>query len=250
MKSTFPAIQIYSLSELEINLKNQVIEYNNALLNQLTTRTLTTIKKAFQRGVRVEDSGRCYVAVTELHNLLRTDNPGTSIYYVRNGIDGYASRSETHDLGGELYLSGPDFSGLLDARIHSTFGVQHLYLKYVRAVYQALTASPVIGELRNAFVSSIERKRSEMKGARIRAYNISACEFSGVTFTNTEEVQFAHIESVATSPTLALDIDNGVIILKHLHAELTSRHVHNFEGMYDYCINNGYSTIWAENYPL
>lgn len=249
MTTNLPSTHFYTLANLDIDLRQQVVEYNMALLNCLSSRTLSAIKNAFTRGVLVWRNGLCYIKVSELNNLLRTSS-GASNYYWQQGIAGYSSPSVPHTLGGDIYISGPDFFGLLDARIQSTTGTINLYLKYVRALYISITSSPTFNDLRSSFVGDINGQRSQLKNQRISRYGINCCEFTGVVIFDTSTVQFAHVESVVTAPLLALNIDNGVIILKEIHAELTRLGVQDFAGMYDFCVRNNYSITWAENYDL
>lgn len=135
MTANLPSNNFYTLADLEINLRNELIEYNNALLNLLNSRTLSAIKNAFNRSVLVLQNGLCYVNVSELNNLLRTSNSGAANYYWQQGIPGIVSPSAPRTLTGNIYISGSDFFGLLDARIQLTTGTTNLYLKYVRAIY-------------------------------------------------------------------------------------------------------------------
>lgn len=189
-----------------------------------------------------------YIKISELSNLLRTGNSGADNYMWQYGISGYSSPSIPHTLGNDICITGPDFFGLLDARIQLTVGRINIYLKYVRALYLAITVLPIFNDLRSAFVGDIDNQRSQLKEQRISKYDIRQCEFTGRTFNSSSEVQFAHVDSVATSPLQALNINNGVIIFKCIHAELTKLGIHDFAGMYDYCQRNSYSTVWAENY--
>lgn len=76
-------------------------------------------------------------------------------------------------------------------------------------------------------------------------YNIKYCEFTGKKFNSRSEVEFAHIHSVITNPELAIDINNGVIILKEIHKDMTKKQLHTYNKMYKYCETNGYSLAWA-----
>ena len=250
MRGNFPSTSFFTLSDLDINLRRQAIEYNAALLSRLHRRTLTAIENAFSRAILVRMNGLCFVKTSELDNLLRTGSSGAANYLWQQGIDGYSSPATPHTLDGELYISGPDFCGLLDARIQSTIGKNNLYLKYVRAIYMALTSHSILNDLRTSFASDINEQRNQLKRQRIRRYGITRCEFTDVEFSDASEVQFAHVDSVATAPLHALDIKNGVIILRGIHAELTQRGIHDFAGMYDFCIERGHSTIWAEDFDL
>jgi hypothetical protein len=250
MTPNLPSTQVYSLSDLDVNLRNQVVDFNIALLDRLHYQTLSVIKNAFARAVGVTPNGLFYIRVSELRHLLRTGNSGADNYMWQNGIPGYSSPSTSHTVDGNLCITGPDFLGLLQSRIELTAGKLNLYLKYVRAVYLTITSLPIIHELRNSFLVDLNNRRAQLKAQRISTYSIRQCEFTGRIFTSQSQVEFAHIDSVVTSPLQALNIDNGVIILKEIHAQLTSLGIHDFAGMYDYCKQYGYLTTWAENYNL
>lgn len=246
MTTNFPSTHFYTLSDLDVNLKNQLIDFNNKVLSNLNTATLSTIRNAFFRAMRVYPNGASFVHVTELANLLRTGNGAHNILW-QHGLAGYASPSQQYNIGDDIYISGPDFCSLLDARLMVTSGTQNLYLKYVRSIYQAITSSSQITNLRTIFVENMISRRSALKHERISKYLITKCEFSGEPILNSDKVVFAHIDSVATAPLRALDIRNGVIILKKIHDRLTNLQIHDFAGMYDFCISNNFDTTWAYN---
>lgn len=250
MTTNFPSTLFSTLASLDIDTRNQVVNMNSALLTTLNSSALSTIKNAFVRGVLVWQNGMFYIKISELNHLLRTGNSGAHNYYWQHGMQGYASPSTPYTINNEIYISGPDFCSLLEARIHSSTGKANLYLRYTRALYQELTGHSIIGDLRNTFHMEINQARSGLKSSRIQQKSITHCEFSNTEITNSNQVQFAHIDSVVTAPLKALDIENGVIILTTIHAQLTAQGIHDFEGMYDFCIANNYSTNWADNYPL
>ena len=250
MTNNLPSTHIYELSELGFNLKNQVIQFNEALINSLNSNTLSAIRNSFSRAILVTNHGFCYVKISELRHLLRTGNSGADKYLWQIGIPGYSSPALSYSLDDNLCISGPDFCGLIDARIHLSRGKLNLYLRYVKAIYESIAYSSNIGDLRSLFIDDIASQRNKLKEQRILRYDISHCEFTGRKFDLSSEVQFAHIESVVTSPLNALNIDNGVIILRELHNELTRYGIHDFAGMYDYCSQRNFSIIWAENFNL
>ncbi|MFH2657045.1 hypothetical protein ABK771_21580 [Klebsiella pneumoniae] len=250
MTTNFPSNLFSTLASLDINTRNQVVNMNSALMTTLKSSALSRIRNSFTRAVLVWQNGMFYIKISELNNLLRTGNSGAHNYYWQHGIQGYASPSTPYTINNEIYISGPDFCSLLEARIHSSFGRSNLYLRYTRALYQTLTDNSIIGDLRTSFHSEINQARSGLKSLRMQRKTITHCEFSNILITNPNLVEFAHIDSVATAPLKALDIENGVIIFSGIHRQLTNQGIHDFEGMYDFCITNNYSTNWADNYPL
>lgn len=239
-----PSTQVYSLNDVGIELRNTLINLSDIVINQLTQRHVKAIINAFNNGVKVNNNGAIYIAISYLHTLLRTE-PGAANRMWQDGISSYVSGADSHNINNELYISGPDFIGLVDARIQLSYGKTKLYLQYIQAAYYSLTSHQSINDIRTAYAHSIETMRSKLKKERIKEFCIRHCEFSGKEFFDDRQVEFAHIASVSTSPDTALDINNGVIILKEYHRELTRRHIHDRQGMYNYCEENNFSIEWA-----
>ncbi len=159
---------------------------------------------------------------------------------------GILAPAEIIEIDGEEHISGPSLRAVLDARIAFTDGRTKQYLRVSMQAYEKIIALSQVNDLKELFLDDIRNNRPLLKSQRIAEYNITQCEFSGQIFNNSRDVEFAHIESVVTQPLLALDIKNGVIILKSIHRELTNKGIHGYEGMYNFCIQNNYSTNWTE----
>ncbi len=82
---------------------------------------------------------------------------------------------------------------------------------------------------------------------KIKQEKITQCQFTGIPFSKTEEVEFAHIDAVAYKPAQATNLGNGVIISKDIHKNLTENNIYTFEAMYLYCQKHGYALEWADN---
>jgi hypothetical protein len=113
-------------------------------------------------------------------------------------------------------------------------------------LYNQIVHHRGVRDLRDLYREKIESKRPLLKADRIATFGITHCEFSGTPFNSLSEVEFAHIESVVTAPFRALDITNGVIILKAIHRELTSQGIHDSAEMFKFCRTNNYRTDWAD----
>lgn len=248
MTQNLPSTQVYSLEDVKVDVRNQMIEFNNALLNTLHKKTLSEIKNAFTSAAVVTNYGAMYFKVEQLDRLLRTGNSGAAGYMWQHGIHGFSSGATPYQLGQDICISAADFLALVEARIQTTFGKPNIYLKYVKALYSTISSLPVFQDLRTVFASNIEQQRSQLKAQRIATYHVQRCEFTDHQFASQSEVQFAHIDSVVMNPLQALNIDNGVIIMREIHAKLTALNIHDFAGMYDFCEQNHYSIVWAENY--
>ncbi|MCP1273193.1 hypothetical protein NKW43_05775 [Gluconobacter albidus] len=250
MTFNFPSTRFYSLEDLDCDINRLEINISQAIIDQLHSNTLTSIKNAFKAATSVWENGSIYINVEYLGHLLRTGNSGAANFYWRQGIEGLVSPSNPYTINNGVYISSADFCGLVDARLRFSTGKTRVYLEYIRAIYHALSSNDCINSLRNIYVSNVESQRNTLKSDRIRSLKITRCEFSGQYIKNCADIEFSHIESVSTNPMRALDINNGVIILKSIHREITNLCLHDFASIYDFCEERGYSTLWADNFKL
>lgn len=135
---------------------------------------------------------------------------------------------------------------LIEARMNFSRGRTKEYLQVAKSAYEKIINLPEVRDLKDVFLGDVDNNRPLLKIQRISELNITACEFSGNAFTNKNDVEFSHIESVITNPPLALDINNGVIILKTIHHEITRKKIHGFSAIYKFCKENNFSTKWAD----
>ena len=247
-----PVIRYDSLSNFGIT-SNELHQQHNlaqAILNELDTRTLTTIRNAFMDSFFFSSAGEIFISQDKLMHLLRTGNSGAETSMVRYGLGRQVSPSTTHDINGVNCISGFDFKNLLDARCHlaSLKGYrQSHYLRYVSHLLNYLLEHKTIRDHANLFFEQVDRFRPQLKRTRIEQFNIQHCEFTGTEFIDKSKVEFAHINSVITNPHQAIDINNGVIILKEIHQDMTLKHIHTFEQMYEYCQEKNFLTDWADS---
>ncbi len=250
-RSNLPELLYYSRRELDINDDEMAPSkrLSKRILDHLSDSTLTQIKNAFDRGFRCSSHGACYVHLDELKHLLRTGNSGADTYMVRNGIGRLSSPSKHHEIDEVDSISVSDLYGLLKSRKTQVFGnssKQYHYLCYVEKLLDYLVEHSSVRTLGCLFNDQVNKLRPRLKQDRMSKYNIRYCEFSGQKIEYSKDFEFAHIESVVTNPEKAVDIDNGVIILKSIHRQLTDRGIHDFEGMYEYCLESKYYTDWAD----
>ncbi|MBB1202658.1 hypothetical protein EGM70_20470 [Enterobacteriaceae bacterium 89] len=245
--TNLPSTNVYSISDLNINLDKRTVGLSAFVIDRLYARTLNGIITALKAGIIINSNGALFINISYLHTLLRT-NPGAANTIWQDGIPGYVSGVDSRNIQGDLYITGSDFIGLLDARLQTAIGQSKIYLQFIQAAYSTISTHPQISDVRTAFIKTIDRMRSTLKKKKIQDKNITCCEFTGFEFERDSQVEFAHINSIITDPENALNINNGVIIMKKIHAVLTQLQVQNFSGMYEFCQKNDYSTAWAEDY--
>ncbi|MDR5892820.1 hypothetical protein QC820_08310 [Halomonas mongoliensis] len=244
MTRNLPSIIYHPLNELIDRAELDSVA--NAATNILHQGHMTGIVNAFFVNTKICVSGVPYIKISGLSMILRTGNSGAERPLIYQGMPGILSPSEIIEVDGEEHISGPTLKAIIDARIAFTDGRTKQYLTVAMQAYERIINLSQVRDLKEVFLDDIRNNRLLLKSQRIAEYNITSCEFSGAPFANRGEVEFAHIESVVTQPMLALDVTNGVIILKHIHRELTNQGVHDFARMYKFCKENGYSTRWAD----
>lgn len=246
MSNNSLSTNVYSLHDLQATLTDGDIELHESVFIQLDRNTITSIINAINRSV-VHSYGIIYIDMSSLHTLLRTNGRGSANYYVNRGIEYISSPVRMINHNDRMYITGPDFLSLVQARITYSSGRQKIYLKLIRSLFIKLSDHANIEQLVDLRRERIDLERNRLKHQRIDIGRITQCEFTGIVFTSRNQVDFAHIESVDTNPFRSLDVNNGVIILKEIHRELTNLGIQDFAGMLQFCENNSYSIQWAEN---
>tara|TARA_Y100000588_G_C14222334_1_gene911581 strand:+ start:1375 stop:2115 length:741 start_codon:yes stop_codon:yes gene_type:complete len=208
---------------------------------------ITKIVNAFFVNTKICINGIPYIKINGLSEILRTGNSGAERPLIYQGIPGILSAAEVVEIDGEEHVSGPSLTALIETRKLLKAGRTKEYLSIAMQSYHRILSLAEVRDLKDVFLEDIRTRRPLLKTQRIAEFNISCCEFTGQQFPNNQSVEFAHIDSVALNPMLALDINNGVIILKEIHRELTRLGIHDFAGMYGFCQDNGYSTAWSDN---
>jgi len=243
MSNQMPAVIYHNLNELIE--KNELDLVLKGAFKSLNKGHVTSIANAFFTNTKICVNGIPYIKIKGLAIILRTGSSGAERPLIYQGINGVISPSEIIEIETEEYISGLELIKLIGTRIAFTSGKTKQYLNVAMELYYRMLNNYQVSDIKEVFLEEIKNNRHYLKKERIEKYQVSCCEFSGVSFINTSEVEFAHIESVVTNPSRALDLNNGVIILKNLHLELTQSHIHDLAGMYQYCLNKGFSTAWA-----
>lgn len=244
MTDNLPSIIYHQLDDL---IDRPELGYiANIATDILNKGHITAIVNSFFVNTKICVNGIPYIKISGLSTILRTGNSGAERPLIYQGMPNIISPAEIIEIEGEEHISGPTLRAFIDARIAFSNGRTKQYLNVAMQAYERIINLAEVRDLKDIFLEDIRNNRPLLKNQRIAEYDIAQCEFSGHYFANKSEVEFAHIESVVTQPFNALNIDNGVIILCSIHRELTKQGIHNFEGMYNFCVQNNYFTNWAD----
>ncbi|WP_175948380.1 hypothetical protein [Burkholderia pyrrocinia] len=244
MTQNLPAVVYHSLNQL--TQRNELELVIQGTFSALSATHISAIVNAFFVSTKICVNGIPYIAIGSLSVILRTGNSGAERPLVYQGVRGVVSAAEIIEIDGVEHISGPTLRSLIDMRMLQTDGRTKAYLQVAMQSYDRIINLSQVRDLKELFLDDIRNNRPLLKTQRIGELNISCCEFTGTPFFSQQQVEFAHIESVVTNPMLALDINNGVIILKEIHRELTRLDIHDYDGMYTFCQSRGYSTAWSD----
>ena len=240
-----PAVIYYPLEK--ISTKNELEVISTFAKDSLDRGHISSIINAFYENTRICRNGIPYIRVKGVSQIIRTGNSGAERPLIYQGISGVLAPSIIIEIDGEDYISGPSLLALISTRISIKSGITKEYLSIAFDLYNRIVNLSTVRDMKDIFISEIEHKRPYLKKARIKKFAINRCEFTGNIFKNYSDVEFAHIESVVANPFKALDLDNGVIILKNIHANLTRLNIHNFEQLYLFCKEKG-ATLKSTNF--
>lgn len=240
----YPTLRYYDLSELTDPFS--IDDMSNATLDQLDKGNVDSIAKALYANTKICVNGVPFIKVKGIADIIRTGNSGLERALIYQGLPGFLPRSEIVSIDGFDHISGHSLCAILDSRIACRSGKTKQYLQIALNLYFKILNFGPVRDLKEMFLEEIEQKRASLKNERINVYRINQCEFSGQPFNDTSLVQFAHIDSVVYNPGRALDINNGVIILREIHAEMTRRGINTYEETFSFCEEKGYSLDWAD----
>ena len=241
----YPSVIYHSLDTMI--KKTELSLALDAASSALNAGHLSAVVNSFFLNTKICVNGIPYIKISGLSAILRTNNSGAERPLIYQGIKGILAPSEIVEIDGHEHISGPSLRALIDTRIGFSQGKTKQYLAVAMNAYERILNLSQVRDLKDVFLDDIQKNRSTLKVQRITEYGITCCEFSNQAFFSNDLVEFAHISSVVSDPMRALDITNGVIILKTIHRKLTSLGIHDLEGMYRFCTNNNYSIGWTRN---
>lgn len=243
MRNSLPLVVYHQLNSMVD--RSELYHIANAATNALNQGHVTGIVNAFFVNTKICVNGIPYIKISGLSTILRTGNSGAERPLIYQGMQNVVAPASIIEIDGDEHISGPTLRSFIDTRIAFTSGRTKQYLQVAMQAYEQIINLSLVRDLKETFLEDIRSNRPLLKTQRIAMYNITCCEFSGIQFNHPSETEFAHIESVVTQPLRALDVNNGVVIMKSIHRDLTNRGIHDFEGMYNFCKENNYFTNWA-----
>lgn len=207
----------------------------------VSDRTLTAIDNSYTKCCFIDNSGFMLFDIERLDGVLRTTKSN-----VRYMISRLPDESKIYHEG-KIYVRGYEIGKLIDIRIQETGTKATVeYLKYSEAIYKAVRDSESAYNIRAAAALELKEKRKKLKKKRIRKYKIKFDELTGEKLRFGSE--FSHIRSFALFRKIAEDVENGLIVNKDTHSEITKRGVNDEVELLALCEEYNWSTCWYSNF--
>ncbi|MGL4991486.1 MAG: hypothetical protein ACRCYE_14570 [Sarcina sp.] len=230
--SKLPALFICKGSDLNYSVPN--------LFNGGSKRTFTQIRNACNE-VLGDKFGNVYIKTSYLDVILRTKK------FVVNEILFNMPDDEKVYCDGETYVKYGHIMKLISERLQCVGSSKtREYLLLVEEFLLNIRDSEKLLTFRNQIESDYKSEINRLKGKRKRKYNLIYDELTGEKLRWGS--QFSHIRAKSAYPAVALNIENGLIVNKEIHAEITKRGIANEEDLLVLCKKNRWNTSWYKTF--
>lgn len=210
----------------------------------LNESTKTAIRNAWDSCSVLDNFGRVWVQSGCLHTLLRTTIPNAN--YLIGGVADYDKYRD----GTQLYIRGTAICQLLDTNIQNARSLQREnYIRFSELFYKAIRDCSRARELRAEFYEHLQRILGRLKQDRIRSFEIKNDELTNEPL-DLQTCEFSHIRSTSLFPELAGLMENGLIINKNTHNEITKNSINDETELLQLCEINGWNTNWFYRYKI
>lgn len=210
----------------------------------LNESTKSAIKNAWDSFSVLDSFGRVWVQANCVHTLLRTSKANAN--YLIGGIADYDKYRE----GTQLYIRGTAICQLLDFNIQNARSLQREnYIRFSELFYKAIRDCSRARELRAEFYEHLQRIVGRLKQDRICSFGIKYDELTNEPL-DLRNCEFSHIRSVSLFPELAGLMENGLIVNKDTHDQITRNAINDEEELLQLCEMNNWNTSWFNQYSL
>ena len=211
--------------------------------NNATSRVITELKNSWNNSGFLDDRGQIWIELTKLHSILRTSKSNANYYAAEIEDD-----SKMY-INNKTYIIGYEVIKLMDKFIQNEgFGTtKGMYLKYSEKIYQAIRDCAESQELRTAYQNVLKENRKKLKKQRIKNYQIKFDELTGEPLKRIRS-EFSHIRSFAIFKDLGDKIENGLIVNRDTHLEITKAGINDEEELLKLCKEKSWKTDWYDKY--
>lgn len=199
-------------------------------------RTHTAIKNACNEVVG-DYSGNIFVNSLYLDRLLRTKS------FVAKEILTNIPKEEKLLCSNLTYIRLGEIMKLITKRLEVlSSGKTRSYLILVEEFLLNIRDSDKFINIRNEMQEGLSCELKKLKSKRKKYYKIELDELTGESLKSGS--QFSHIRAKSVYPSIALNIDNGLIVNLETHEIITSRKVTNEDELINLCNE----LVWEKNW--
>ncbi|MEO3133782.1 hypothetical protein ABHC40_06240 [Turicibacter sanguinis] len=197
----------------------------------------TEISNAWKNSVLIDGKGWIWVKKEKLHSILRTTKDNIN-FIVMKMPDEY---KRTYD--GKLYIRGfKVMEQIIKSEEENGTGTKGINLKASKQYYEQIHMCDTVKMLRLDYDNQLKSDRSKLKKKRRSTYKITHDELTGEKLKTNYE--FSHIRSYSMFREIANNIDNGLLVNKDIHRQITERGINNEDQLLKFCEEHGYKTDW------
>ncbi len=211
------------------------------LSDKVTKKVKTEIANAWRDSILIDSKGWIWVKKDKLHSILRTSVPNAN-FIALNIEDEY---KRTYD--GVIYIRGfKVMEQIIKAQEENGAGTRGVNLEASKQYYEQIHQCDTVKMLRLDYDNQLKIDRSKLKKKRRSTYKITCDELTGQKLKWGYE--FSHIRSYSMFREIANNIDNGLLVNKEVHRQITEYGINNEEELLAFCEENGYKTDWYLKY--
>lgn len=201
----------------------------------------TEIANAWRDSILIDGKGWIWVKQEKLHSILRTSISNAN--FIVTKIEDEYKRS----YDGLLYIRGfKVIEQIIKAQEENGTGSRGINLQASKQYYEQIHMCDTVKMLRLDYDNQLKSDRSKLKKKRRNQYKISYDELTGEKLKWGYE--FSHIRSYSLHREIANNIDNGLLVNKDVHRQITEHGINNEEELLTFCQQHSYNTNWYKTF--
>lgn len=205
-------------------------------------RCITRIDNAYNKCGFIDKTGVMWFDSERIDDILRTNK--SNARYLLKDIEDEFKRF----IGNKMYVRGYEVRRLLDIRIQNEgIGKKKDYLLYSERIYNAIRDCDTAEKIRTSYDLEIKESKKTLKRKRITKYKIEFDELTGENLIK-RTAEFSHIRSFAMFRDSGDDIENGLIVNKETHMQITKSGINDEDELISLCKENNWRTNWYQNF--
>ncbi|MDX8289112.1 hypothetical protein SLL00_04885 [Metabacillus indicus] len=209
---------------------------------KLNKGTLTQIANAYDSHAFLDAEGVLWILGNKLNIVLRTST--TIAKFIVDGI----SDDDKTIIESKAFVRGAEINSQITREIEkSGLNDRGHYLRFsegcLNNIRDSYTAKAIRGEAEERY----NKELSRLKSKRINNFNIKHDELTGELLVK-KTSEFSHIRSKKVFKQFALYIENGLIVNKGTHDQITKEGIIDENQLQFFCEQKGWKTDWYNYY--